>query len=287
MQPFRRVAILGAGLLGGSLAMALRACSRDVHVQLWARRESVAEAARLQKAADFCSIDLEEVVRDCDLIVFAVPVGSMLPLAEMILPFVDPSAVLTDVGSVKGFVHESLGRFCREHSLSFIGSHPMAGSEKQGIAHASSGLFRDATVVVTGEASEDLDRVKLFWQSVGGVCVHMSPEDHDRSVAAISHMPHSLAAICSMAAGDCGHWAEVGKLSAGGFRDTTRVAMGEPSMWSEILMENSKLLMNSLECCKARMTELCGFLESGDKDGLARWLEEAKESRERIISSRP
>ena len=284
-SPFKRVAILGAGLLGGSLAMALRSLRPDVHVRLWARRQSVVKSAKLRDIADFCSCDLAEIVKGCDLIVFSTPVGVMLPLAEAILPSIASAVVLTDVGSVKGFVHESLGSFCKDHSLIFVGSHPMAGSEKQGLEHASSKLFHDATVVVTGEESEELHKVKSFWLSVGSFCVHMSPEEHDKSVAAISHMPHAMAAICSMAAGDSGNSSEIGQLAAGGFRDTTRVAMGESSMWSEILMENSQAVMNSMKCCRERMDEFCELLNQKDQKGLTFWLEQAGERREEIIRS--
>lgn len=286
IHPFERVAILGAGLLGGSLAMALRAFCPGVHVRLWARKESVVQEARLLDAADYCSSDLEQVVTDCDLIVFSTPVGVMFPLAAKILPFVSPSAILTDVGSVKGFVHDSLESFCSEHGLSFIGSHPMAGSEKQGIGNAYADLFRGATVAVTGNPSAALERVKSFWMEVGSECVHLLPQEHDRVVAAISHMPHAMAAICSMAAVDCGDSSDIGKLSAGGFRDTTRVAMGEPSMWAEILMENASSVLASLECCKKRLNEVSSLLEHKDKDGLEAWLGEAKKRRESIIDAR-
>ncbi|MEG2810022.1 MAG: prephenate dehydrogenase/arogenate dehydrogenase family protein [Akkermansia sp.] len=296
---FSRVAILGPGLLGGSLAMALRRYLPDLEIHLWGRRIEPLQIAEQFQLADLYTTDLARAVDGCDLIVFATPVGVMLPLATKMLPFLSADVLVTDVGSVKAFVHNQLGAFCAEHSLAFIGSHPMAGSEKQGIEYADADLFDKATVVLTGgedRSSSLMEKLAHFWNAVGGLCLEMSPEQHDRTVATISHMPHAMAAICSLSAGDCGDTAVSRMLSAGGFRDTTRIAMGEPGMWAEILLENKDEVLFALDHCAQRMEELKKMLQEGagygaGADGkiktraaLQGWLSDARQTRATIVS---
>ena len=233
---FSSVAILGPGLLGGSLALAVRKQLPHVHVRLWGRREEPLEYARSSGAAHAASTRLEEVVEGADLVVLATPVGVMSRLVSGMLPLLKPGVLVTDVGSVKGCVHQSVGSALTETGVAFIGSHPMAGSEKQGMEHASGELFRDATCILTNDEHVHEDMLLLlqrFWERVGCHCIRMKAADHDSSVARISHIPHALSALCVHTALDGGDVKLLGLVSAGGFRDTTRVSMGEPSMWAE------------------------------------------------------
>lgn len=279
---FSSMAILGPGLLGGSLALAVRAQMPHVHVRLWGRREEPLEYARSSGAAHLASTRMEEAVEGADLVVLATPVGVMSRLVSGMLPMLRRGALVTDVGSVKGCVHQAVGSVLTKAGMAFVGSHPMAGSEKQGMEHASAELFRDATCILTNDEHVHEDVLLLlqrFWERVGCHCVRMKAADHDSSVARISHIPHALSALCTHAALDGGDVERLGLLSAGGFRDTTRVSMGEPSMWAEILTENAPAVLERLDDALAQLGEVRNRLASGDKEALREWLGAAAESR--------
>lgn len=283
---FSSIAILGPGLLGGSLALAVRAQMPHVHVRLWGRREEPLEYARSSGAAHRASTRMEEVVEGADLVILATPVGVMARLVSGLLPLLKPGALVTDVGSVKGCVHQAVGSALTEVGLAFIGSHPMAGSEKQGMEHATGDLFRDATCILTNDEHVHEDVLLLlqrFWERVGCHCIRMKAADHDSSVARISHIPHALSALCVHAALDGGDVERLGLISAGGFRDTTRVSMGEPSMWAEILTENAPAVLDRLDAALSQLGEVRDCLASGDKEALREWLKAAAESRARAL----
>ena len=171
---FSSVAILGPGLLGGSLALAVRKQLPHVHVSLWGRREEPLEYARSSGAAHTASTRMEEVVEGADLVVLATPVGVMPRLVSDMLPLLKPGVLVTDVGSVKGCVHQAVGSVLKKAGVAFIGSHPMAGSEKQGMEHASGDLFRDATCILTNDEHVHEDVLLLlqrFWERVGCHCI--------------------------------------------------------------------------------------------------------------------
>lgn len=283
---FSSVAIAGPGLLGGSLALALRTRMPQVHVRLWGRRQEPLEYALASGAAHAVSTRLEDVVREADLVVLATPVGVMPRLAEAMLPALKPGALVTDVGSVKGCVHQTVGSALTRAGAAFIGSHPMAGSEKQGMEHASAELFQGSTCILTNDEHVHEDMLLLlqrFWERVGCHCIRMKAPDHDSSVARISHLPHVLSALCVHGALDGGDVELLGLVSAGGFRDTTRVSMGEPSMWAEILAENAPAVLERLEEVLSQLGSVRERLASGDKEALRAWLKAAGENRARAL----
>jgi prephenate dehydrogenase len=194
---FSKVAILGPGLLGGSLALALRARAQAKEIALYCRRAEAAEELKRAGVASSTTTDPAEAVRGADVVVLCVPIGAMEGLSRQICAAVDSSALITDVGSVKAPVVETLepifsGRSC------WVGSHPMAGSEKAGFSAARADLFEGATTIVTPTArtgAETVGRARAFWESVGSRVLEFSPETHDGLVAQISHLPHLLAAV--------------------------------------------------------------------------------------------
>lgn len=288
LSPFRSVAILGPGLLGGSLALAVRAYLPDVEVRLWARRQATLDEAAALGITRHLSIDPAPIVRGASLVVLATPIGAFRDLAERVLPHLAPGSIVTDVGSVKAYVHRTTGAFLHDRGRLFIGSHPMAGSEKQGIGAARHDLFQQASVVLTndhGAPEEAVSRLAAFWTALGGRCLRMSSGPHDRTVARISHMPHVLAALAAHNA-DTGDVApeDLQKLASTGFRDTTRVCSGPPSMWADILWENDVAIREILTRCSKDLQHLIGLLERQDKPALARWLDEAKKARETILA---
>lgn len=287
---FPSVAVLGPGLLGGSLALAVREYLPGTDIRLWARRQATLDEAAAMGITTHLSTDLATIVRGASLVVLATPIGAFLDLAERALPHLAPGCIITDVGSVKAYVHRTTGAFLHGHGQVFIGSHPMAGSEKQGIGAARADLFQRASIVLTndhGAPEAAVNRLASFWEALGGCCHQMPSCPHDRTVARISHMPHVLAALAAhnAATGDVAA-ADLHKLASTGFRDTTRVCSGPPAMWADILWENDVAIREILTRCSEDLQHLIHLLEIQDKPAVARWLAEAKEARETILAHR-
>ncbi|CAN5251659.1 prephenate dehydrogenase [soil metagenome] len=280
--PFERVAVLGPGLLGGSVALALRQRLPGVEVRLWGRRDEAVEEARGLGIGDFVGTDAREVVAGADLIVVATPVGVMAEVLESALAggrWRD-GTVVTDVGSVKQGVVDALTPVAREAGLAFVGSHPMAGSENAGLAHARGDLFAGAPCIVTPDpagGAAAAAKVRTFWEILGAVVTEMNPEAHDAVVARLSHVPHLVAsALAAMAlGGDAG----LARMAGGGFRDTTRVAAGDADLWTGILMENRAALAAPLGELISGLQTVAEHLDRGDAQSLWRFLDHARKLR--------
>jgi prephenate dehydrogenase len=281
---FEKVAVLGGGLLGGSLALALNRDFPGLPVALWARRsETVAEARLL--GIDGATDDLAEAVKGADLVVLSTPVGAM---AAVLLAAqsagLSSDALITDVGSVKAAPHRALRPLLARTGGKFIGSHPMAGSEQGGIGAADARLFEGAACLMTDDEAvgEPLTgRLERFWQAVGCRVTWLEAAAHDALVARISHFPHMMAAAAAKVALENPIDARFG---GGGLRDTTRVAGGNPVMWAEIANENREALSGVVRQGIAAMSEMLAMLEAGDQEALRGWLEDAKTRRD---ASRP
>ncbi len=283
---FQQVTILGGGLLGGSLALALSKRQDAPQVTLWARRDATAaEATRL--GIGNVTTDLSAAVRDAKLLVLAVPVGAMADLAKAALEAGLPQdCLVTDVGSVKCRPHRALAPLLREKGIAFIGSHPMAGSERNGLSAATAELFRDAACLLTNDEHVPLELsepLEAFWQSVGCRTTWMSAAIHDELVARISHLPHVLAASGARV---CLRDPSEGRFGGGGLRDTTRVAAGNAEMWAEILMENRDALVGPLRETLADLREILAAIEGGDQEKVRHWLVMAKKRRDAVKSPR-
>ncbi len=284
--PFPIVTICGPGLLGGSIAMAVREQLPDCELRLWARRPEPLVLARELGITEHTFEDVQAAVRGAQLIILATPIGAFEELARRMMPALTPGAIVTDIGSVKAYVHRTTGRVLTERGHRFIGSHPMAGAEKQGLEHAKATLLKGATVALTnphGVDEEHVAALAAFWQALGCSTYSMDPVNHDRTVARISHTPHILAGLCARnaAAGNI-PMADLQRLAATGFRDTTRVCSGGTGMWADILWENDVAIRDALAGCIADLQSLITLLEQQDKEGLREWLEQAKDTRECI-----
>jgi prephenate dehydrogenase len=279
---FSDISILGGGLLGGSLALALDQLPQPPRIRTWFRRpESVEPATAI--GIPGCTHDLSEAVRNADLIILAVPVGAMPPLiADAIAAGLPQRCLVTDVGSVKAAPHRTLQPLLSPHGIPFIGSHPMAGSERKGLAAVRADLFQNAACLLTndGNAPADLTAALTeFWQQIGCRTSWMTADDHDRLVAHISHLPHIVAAS---AARICLADPSLGTFGGGGLRDTTRVAAGDPAMWAEIVTENRTALVSPLRHLISDLVSLLDTLETGDQEAARQWLAEAKHLRDQI-----
>lgn len=289
LSPFSSVAILGPGLLGGSVALAVRRYLPDMEIRLWARRQAPLDEAAAMSITPHLFTDISSAVAGAELIILATPVGCFENLSVRMLPSIAPGALVTDVGSVKAYVHRTSGALLHAHGVSFIGSHPMAGSEKQGLSAACQDLFVGAGIVLTNDQEappELLNRLAAFWTALGGRCLNMEAGLHDRTVARISHVPHVLAALCARNAVADGNQKDLRELASTGFRDTTRVCSGAPGMWADILWENDVAVRKSLSSCVDDLRELSRLLETQDKAGVERWLANARSAREQILFPR-
>jgi prephenate dehydrogenase len=279
----KRVAILGAGLLGGSVAISAKESFPDMEVALWARNPDVAKDAR-ERGIALASTDFPEVVRDADLVILATPVGTMAGLVrELIELRGDEDFLITDVGSVKRLTHEQIEPLLKNTRVSYVGSHPMAGSEKKGFSVASGDLLSGAACVLTSD-DEDRDAVDInllenFWKGLGCRVRKLTPEDHDYAVARISHFPHAMASMVAMVGLS---FEDIGELAGGGLRDTTRVAAGDPELWTEIMLENRDALKRSLTESITELAKFQEILRTNDEGAMLEYLTEAKRRRDLI-----
>ena len=236
---FGTVAILGPGLIGGSLALALAERALVDKLMIYARSPHALDEIRLAGVNAELTGNPSEAVREADVVVLCVPIEAMSALVDECRGALKPEALVTDVGSVKGSVDAPLAPLLAGRAL-WIGSHPMAGSEQSGFVAARADLFENAAVIVTptpATAPGAQEEAESFWRELGGRVYALEPDDHDLAVADISHMPHLLAALLVANANP-----QSLPLAGGGFRDTTRIAAGSPQLWTEILWANREAL---------------------------------------------
>jgi prephenate dehydrogenase len=283
----KSVAILGPGLLGGSIALALRN-DPEVSVRLWARRPAAVEEARASKIADFVTGDASEAVEGADTVVLCVPVGAMEEVLLQALPQISPDALVTDVGSVKKTVCDSLAPLVADRAL-FVGSHPMAGSEKAGLSAARPDLFVNSVCIITPEEertrTKAIECAQTFWTKLGCRVRFLSPQAHDEVCALISHLPHlTAAALVEVVQASR---PEAFGFSGPGFRDSTRVASGAPAMWTEILTSNRVAVAASIRGLVSILEPLASSLEKEGKSTesvIRDFLISAKERRDGLFS---
>lgn len=281
---FSNITILGGGLLGGSLALALAELEDPPNVCLWARKTETVETA-IRLGIPGVTGDLATAVRNADLLVLAVPVGSMAPLVASCLEAgLKEGCLITDVGSVKRVPHRRISPLLKGLAIRFIGSHPMAGSERNGLEAVSSTLFQNAACLLTnddGAPAEQASALGRFWTKIGCRTSWMSAAIHDELVARISHLPHLVAAC---AARVCLKDPSEGRFGGGGLRDTTRVAAGNPEMWAEIVIENREALVGLLRETVTDLGEILASLENVDQEKARQWLATAKQRRDPLNS---
>jgi prephenate dehydrogenase len=280
---FRKITLVGVGLLGGSLGLAIKRRRLAERVAGYVRRAASVDECVRAGVADEVATELEPAVTEADLVVLCTPIAQMRSLAERMAPCLKPGALITDVGSVKSSVVRDLEPFARRAGAVFIGSHPMAGAEKMGVAAARADLFEKAWCVVTpapGSAPGDIDRLRRFWESVGSRTMVLDPELHDQLVSRSSHLPHLVAAGLSNLVLDPGHPREQALLCASGFRDTTRVASGSPEMWRDIALANRENLVRGLGEFLGGLRDFQRALEAGDEAAVIRFFQVAKQRRD-------
>jgi prephenate dehydrogenase len=271
--PLARVAVVGLGLLGGSVALTARQRSAAREV-VGATRSADARAEALARGAVDRVAPLAQVARGADLVVLASPVGAMPELLRELSPALTTGAVITDVGSVKAPLVDTLPGLLPP-GCTYVGSHPMAGSHRRGMSHASADLFERAVCIVT-EASEPAAgaRVVAFWEALGARVVRRTAAQHDAEVAWVSHLPHLLAFAFAGSLAEAPSAAA--QLAGAGFRDFTRIARSDAELWADILTANRKALAAPLGAAAAQLEAIARLLEAGDAEGLDRLLSAAR-----------
>lgn len=272
-RTFGRVAIVGVGLVGGSIGLALKARGLARHVAGVTLDAKTLRAALRAGAVDSGTTDLATGLAGASIVILAAGVDALPRLAEAALREAGEATLVTDVGSVKRPVVRAAGRDPR-----FVPGHPMAGSEKSGVGNADPSLFSGAVVVLTPARSAPwaVSRASAFWRALGARPILMSAEDHDARAAAASHAPYLAAAALADALA-----ASAGRLAAGGFRDTTRVAASDPALWTGILLANRSEVRRSLKAFRASLDRMESALVDGDPRRLRRSLERASRERSR------
>ena len=276
-----KITLIGVGLLGGSVGLAAK--KRGVAgciTGLVRRSESIDECLAIG-AVDEATQDLAEAVEGASLVILCTPVGGMKDMAAQIKPYLSPEAVVTDVGSVKASVVADVEPILPR----FVGSHPLCGSEKTGVAHADADLFEGATCAVTPTEQSDAEavvKVNEFWGVLGAKVVNLTTEAHDNIVARTSHLPHAVASALVNAI--------LGKPVAGesdfigtGFTDTTRLASGSPSMWRDIALTNSEAIQKAINDLQLELSELKNALATKDGTALENFFKEGKTLRDQWL----
>ena len=279
----QKITIIGVGLLGGSLGLAIKQAGLASHLAGYVRRESSIADCLKYGVVDSATSSLQEAAAGADLIIFCTPLGQMLKLATDLVSHIRKGAVITDVGSVKGTVVRDLEPLFATAGACFVGSHPMAGSEKSGVASARADLFKNAVCVVTPTSTTDrtaIGKVQGFWKAIGCRLLTLSPELHDEFVGRSSHLPHVAAAEIANYVLSPVHAKEQALLCANGFRDSTRIAAGSPEMWRDIAIANRKSLARVLGVFIEDLQEFQLALDQQDEKSIEEFLVQAKQRRD-------
>lgn len=265
--PFARIAVIGLGLLGGSVTRAVHAQLPDAMTTGFDADPAVRARAREIGLANFVPETVSEAVAGADLVVLCVPVGAMAAAGTAIAPHLAPGVIVTDVGSSKASVAKALAEALP--GVSVIPAHPVAGTEQSGPDAGFAALFKGRWCIVTPPAGADeaeVARVMAFWEALGARVEVMDPEHHDRVLAVTSHLPHLIAYTIVGTASDLEEvtQSEVIKYSAGGFRDFTRIAASDPTMWRDVFLSNREAVLEMLQRFSEDLTELQKAIRKGD-----------------------
>jgi len=276
--------ILGLGLMGGSLGLAARNAGVASRVKGYARRPESLQVALEMGAIDEACENAVDAARNADFVVLCVPVLSMAGLLENCKPVLGTGCVVTDVGSTKAEIVACAESILADSPASFVGSHPMAGSEQAGLHAARSDLYKDAVVIVTSSERSDpnsVKEIKRFWNTLGSNVSMMKPAEHDEIIAKTSHLPHLIASVLVHVVLE--RDANVRRsLCARGFRDTTRVAAGSEEMWHDIVQTNSNAVITEMRAMIRKLDQLVSWMDVGDYRRIRGFLAKSRELRESL-----
>jgi len=279
---FNRITILGVGLLGASFAMALKKNGLCSTITGYGRNRENLQKAIERKIIDSFEQDPAAACRDSDLIMLSAPVGAFPGLTKAISPALKKGAILTDVGSVKGALVREIEKLLSK-DVHYIGGHPIAGSERSGIDSANDELFRDARCIITPTENSDpaaLEKIQLLWKAIGSEIIILTPEEHDRIYASVSHLPHLIAYAMVNAVADMD--SSYLDFSGKGFMDATRIASSSEELWNDICLLNRENVIEALAVFQKNLDKLDQYLKAGDSDSLKTEFRKARALREHI-----
>ena len=277
---FETVAIVGPGLIGGSIGMGLKQAGLAGRViGIGHRQGSIGKAVELG-AIDEGTLELAKGVADADLVILCAGVALVPVHAGKALPVMKPGSILTDVGSTKREITEKIEALIGKRNVSYVGTHPLAGMEKRGVEAARGDLFRGSICIFTPTAHttpEAKQRLAAMWSALGARVKELDARTHDKLISEISHLPHLVAAALVNGASR-----EALELAATGFRDTTRIAAGDPELWAEILLANRENVARGLLLLLEQVRAFAMALDRNDKEALLRVLQSAKDRRDKL-----
>lgn len=279
MRLFNKVAIVGVGLIGGSAALAMRKHGLAEEIVGVSRHKASIARAKRMGVVDTGSTDLDSI-KGADLIILATPVAHLIESLPRVFKLAKNGAIIIDVASTKGAVVAAANKLTSKNKI-FIGCHPLAGSEKRGVANACPGLFKNSLCILTPSKIKNtaaLTKVARMFQIMGARTMKLSAKNHDAILASVSHLPHA-AAFCLMHAIP----KQDLKFGAGGLKDTTRIASSDPQIWEEIFLTNREELLKSMDTFERSLGRLKALLKKKDVRALRAFLKSAKDRRDSIV----
>jgi cyclohexadieny/prephenate dehydrogenase len=284
---FNKIALIGVGLIGGSIALAARRGGLARQIVAATRSAETAATANRLKLVDHCGTDLAEACKDADLVIVCTPVGACGEAAKVIAPSLKQGCILSDVGSVK----QAVIRDMQPHvppGVHFIPTHPVAGTENSGPEAGFAELFDGRWCILTPLPDSDpaaVDRLEAFWKALGSLVERLNPAHHDRILAITSHLPHLIAYTIVGTADDLGGHlnSEVLRFAAGGFRDFTRIAASDPTMWRDIFLNNREAVLEVLQRFQEDLFYLQRAIRWGEGDKLFDLFTRTREIRRALI----
>jgi prephenate dehydrogenase len=284
LKQLDRIAIVGVGLLGGSIGHAVRAAGfAGIRVGI-GRRQSSLDKALACEAVDETTLDVAKGVSNAQLIIVCTPIAQLESMFSLMAPALSRGAYVTDVGSTKAQVVR-LAQKLLPAQVRFVGSHPIAGSEKTGVEFSRADLFQRSLCILTPTAKtnpEAIVGVREFWEAIGAVTTVLEPQQHDTMLARVSHLPHAVAtALVNLSFRDGAI-----DVAGPGFADVTRVASGDPDMWTDILRTNRTAMIRAVDRLVAELNRLRQRLDNDDSEALRAWLAAGKQARDEWIATR-
>ncbi|NOR43360.1 MAG: prephenate dehydrogenase/arogenate dehydrogenase family protein [Gammaproteobacteria bacterium] len=281
--------VIGTGLIGGSFCLALKESGCCATIIGTGRTEATLIKAQSLKIIDSYSMDISEAVKDADVVFVSVPLGAMESVFTQISAGLkqagNDSAVITDAGSSKQEVIRIADKVFADNANHFVAGHPIAGTEKSGPESAFAELYNDRRVILTPTDNTDADAVKLItalWEMTGATVESMAADHHDKVLAATSHLPHVIAFGLVHCLENMDDIEDVFRFAAGGFRDVTRIASSDPTMWRDICLNNQQPILEMMKRYRDELDMLYNALEAGDGDKLIEVFEHAKNTRDKF-----
>jgi prephenate dehydrogenase len=287
MKLFGKIAVIGVGLLGASLAKACKDRGLVDKVVGYGRNRKNLDKAKELNIIDQCPADLREAVSDADLIVLCTPVSTILPLIQNMISQVKPGVLITDVGSVKDSVVHGADKVVPE-GIFFVGSHPIAGGENSGLEASSANLYQNAKCIVTPTDKTDttaLKKINALWHAVGMNVISLTTDEHDFIFGAVSHLPHivAYALMNTLGALKTPENRDVTTFSGAGLKDITRIASSDPVMWRDICLSNRNHSLELIDRFQNKLEEIRNTIEKGDGQELEKKFIAANKYRLNVI----